>query len=727
MVPRQDDLEREVASLRRRNEELSSLSTSLAEANANAAELMAALEEANERERQLVERGEELALQTRLDEILQGERDETTLLENVAKELRATGSLGFHGVRPELLRGGEYCFMPEGRIGYLTVRAELLPTEPALGTKPSLVLPEPGQGIDGSFVVLIHAGEHRLGLFHIDSPPRDARWCRRWVPLLKSFGSQVGVAIQRLRAEAANERINADLLRARDAAVEANYAKSMFLANMSHELRTPMNAIIGYSEMLIEEIATMSEGEVLSDLRKIHGAGRHLLSLINDVLDISKIESGKMTLYLETFDVRGMVDEVESTALPLMRAKGNGLIVTVAADVGQMHSDLTKVRQTLFNLLSNAAKFTDHGDVRLDVRRESRAGRETLEFEVSDTGIGMTAEQLGRLYEPFSQADASTTRRYGGTGLGLAISRRFCRMLGGDVSAESEPGRGSVFRVSLPALASDAPPSAPVVGTTGEPTGQERPCVLVIDDDPSVLDLMRRYLEREGFAVMSATNGRDGIALAKKHLPIAITTDIMMPEMDGWSVIGALKNDPATASIPIVVVTITDNREMGIALGVSDYLAKPVDWARLGRLMSRFRSHLPEHPVLVVDDDPACREQVCRALARDGWQVTSATNGREAIEAAAARTPAVVLLDLMMPEMDGFEFLGRFRAMAGCRDVPVVVVSALDLTPTQRSRLDSDVVEYIGKSGSTAGDVAVYLRERLGAIRGDTHPRPSAS
>ncbi|MFM1904385.1 MAG: hypothetical protein RLZZ440_2285 [Planctomycetota bacterium] len=718
-------LEAELAALRQQNAGLLRQVTALADANAHAAELMAALEEANEREQKLVARGEELALQTRIDTILQEERDEASVLEKLAEELLAVEGLGFTAVRPEMFPGGECCFLPgrAGGVEGLSVRAEPLPMPFGADADEPRLDAAVTAGIAGSFGLPIRSRDQQIGRLHVEAEPRDARWCRRWLPLLRSFGSQVGVAIQRLRAELANERINADLLKARDAAVEANYAKSMFLANMSHELRTPMNAIIGYSEMLMEEWGSMEPDEVIGDLTKIHGAGRHLLALINDVLDISKIESGKMSVFIESFDVATVIRDVANTVQPLLRQNSNQLELQLADDCGLMQSDLTKVRQTLINLLSNAAKFSSQGSVRLVASRRGEADGDMVIFQVIDSGIGMTGEQMGRLFQPFAQADSSTTRRYGGTGLGLAISRRFCRMLGGDITVDSEPGKGSAFTVTLPAVSTEAM----ALGTGAEPYtrvatgGGDRPSILVIDDDPNVLELMDRFLTKEGFTVHLAANGRDGVEMARRLRPMAVTTDVMMPEMDGWAVVTALRNDPATAQIPVVVVTVTDNREMSAAVGASEFLTKPVDWNRLGQMMARFRRDRIDRPVLVVEDDAASREQVTRLLCKDGWRVMEAENGLVALQRAQAEVPGVILLDLMMPEMDGFEFLARFRRLPGCAEVPVIVVSALDITPDHRARMNGGIVEIIPKSGSTAKDVAAYLRDRL-----HLHP-PSAS
>jgi CheY-like chemotaxis protein len=488
---------------------------------------------------------------------------------------------------------------------------------------------------------------------------------------------------------------------------------------MSHELRTPMNAIIGYSEMLVEEAEDMGSEELVPDLKKIHSAGKHLLSLINDVLDLSKIEAGKMTVYREIFDVSTMVHEVQSTIQPLVAKNNNRLELVLEPGLDKMNSDLTKIRQALFNLLSNASKFTEAGLIKLTVTRQMQNGDPWLYFDVQDSGIGMTEEQLGKLFKSFSQADASTTRKYGGTGLGLAISRKFCQMLGGDITVTSTLGQGSTFSIALPANAPEAAPGNTTM--TAKPaqvasTETDKPVVIVIDDDESVLELMDRFLTKEGFSVRTANNGADGLELARTCNPVAITTDVMMPGMDGWSVITALKSDPKTAQIPLILVTITDSREMGLALGVFDYLSKPVDWSRLSSLLARLRPAHAAHPVLVVEDDAGTRELLERSLHKEGWKVISACNGREALEMVKTDRPGLVLLDLMMPEMDGFEFLTQFRKDERFTHTPVIVLTAKDLTEDDRDRLNGHVSQVLKKAAHNKDTILQQVRTQLNLL-----------
>jgi len=429
------------------------------------------------------------------------------------------------------------------------------------------------------------------------------------------------------------------------------------------------------------------------------------------VLDLSKIEAGKMDLYLESFDVATLIRDIAAVIRPLATKNANQLEVVCPATTGTMRADLTKVRQALFNLLSNACKFTDHGTVAITVSREGSEDQDWLRFSVSDTGIGMTPEQLARLFEAFSQADAATTRKYGGTGLGLALSRRLCRMMGGDVTVESESGRGSTFTIRLPAVVPDV--AEPALPTT--PPERATPAVgtvLVVDDEAAIRDLMQRYLAKEGFRVVAASGGEEGLRLARELRPDAITLDVMMPGLDGWAVLTALKADPAVADIPVIMLTIVDDKNLGYALGAADYLTKPIE---RDRLLTVLRVHRRDRPVLVVDDDATLRQLLRRMLEPEGYTVVEAENGRIALERLRGVTPSVVLLDLMMPEMDGFEFVTEFRRHEAWRAIPIVVVTARDLSREDRERLNGYVQKILQKGAHSREALLAEVRDLVAA------------
>lgn len=488
---------------------------------------------------------------------------------------------------------------------------------------------------------------------------------------------------------------------AKELADEANEAKSDFLTSMSHELRTPLNAIIGYSEILQEDAKDLGQEMFLPDLVKILTAGRRLLCLINNILDLSKIVTGRMTLYIETFDVAAMIDDIVATIRPLVDTSSNELKVVVQSDAGSMMADQTKIRQTLLNLLSNACKFTENGTITLEVVRENQGGSDSLRFNVSDSGIGMNKEQLSRVFETFKQADSSTTKSHDGAGLGLSISKQFCQMMGGDIEAKSVVGEGSTFSVRLPSVVSDVthPMSVVIPQTLSHPLGT----VLIIDDDEAVLDLCRRFLTKEGFAVAIAQRGEEGIALAKQLRPIAIALDVTMPHMDGWKVLSVLKGDPDTVEIPVIMMSKLDEREIGFALGATDYMIKPIDRHRLCVLFKKLVDKQGQRGnVLVVEDDETSRIALVQALEQHGWRVQMAENGLMALDALRLVKPKLIFLGLMMPEMNGFEFLEVLRKHEKWRDIPIIVLTNKELRAEDRLQLSDQVQQIIKKSKCTS-------------------------
>jgi signal transduction histidine kinase/CheY-like chemotaxis protein len=529
---------------------------------------------------------------------------------------------------------------------------------------------------------------------------------KQTIDLLQTFGAQSVLAIQNahLFAEVEEKGRQLEL---------ASQHKSQFVANMSHELRTPLNAIIGLTEMMFTNQARFGTEKAAEPLRRVHRAGTHLLGLINQVLDLSKIEAGKLELSPESVNLAPLMDEVVGTARQLAEQNNNRLVVEMPESIAPIVVDPMRLRQILLNLLSNACKFTKQGEVALRVRKVAD-GRDWVEIAVADTGIGMTPEQQAKLFEEFSQADSSTARRYGGTGLGLAITRKLARMMGGDVTVASAAGKGSTFTVRLPG------PGEPRAGERkpgGEGAARRSDCILVIDDDATARELISHHLEAEGFAVVTAAGGLEGLKRARELKPIAITLDVMMPDLDGWSVLAALRQDAQLAEIPVIMVTIVDEQHRGMALGAAGYLTKPIDRERLNALVQRFHSPSRRTRILVVEDDDVQRERVRSWLEAQQWLVKEAANGREALASLEEEKPDLILLDLMMPEMDGFQLVAALQEAPQWRDIPVIVVTAMDLTAADRARLNSAIESVLVKDAFQPAELVDRIRRLAGARR----------
>ena len=484
---------------------------------------------------------------------------------------------------------------------------------------------------------------------------------------------------------------------ARALAEQANQTKSEFLANMSHELRTPLNAIIGYAQILQEDAEDAGQDEMTPDLKKIENAGKHLLGLINDILDLSKIEAGRMEIYLEPVSVPALADEVRTLTAPLASANGNRVEVTIDPAIGSIQTDVTKLKQSLLNLVSNACKFTKEGRVGLDVRlQDGAAGREIV-FEVSDSGIGMTPEQQAKLFQAFSQADASTTRKFGGTGLGLAITKRLCNLLGGDVAVTSEEGQGSRFAITLPLRAAEIWNA--VEGPAPEVSGPgQAATILLIDDDPQVHDLLGQMLSREGYRVEHATSGPDALTMVQKVRPAGILLDVMMPQVDGWTVLSALKRDPSLADIPVIIVSMLDERPLGLSLGAAEFLTKPIDRSRLVETVRKYAGPA-KGVVLVVDGDSNQASQIAQAICESGRAADTVADGRAAVEWLGSHArPALMVVDLDSAVSGGFSLLDAMRGDETLRGVQQILLAERELTPAELGYLSGLPGTVVSKS-----------------------------
>ncbi len=551
------------------------------------------------------------------------------------------------------------------------------------------------------------------------------------------------------------EETNEELKSARDKANELNHAKDAFLASVSHELRNPLNQVSGFCQLL--ELTELDE-EQLADLGKIQRASEQLLDLINDILDYQKIVMGGLVLEPDEFEVVELLKEVRDAMEFPSREHKNELHVSWSNDVGTINADKQRLRQVLINLAGNACKFTNEGTVRIHAKRAASAGVDHIVFSVEDTGRGMLPEEQAKLFTPFTKLSAKQGNRTG-TGLGLVISKGFCELMGGGIEMESEFGKGTKFVVDIPAgtpapvdatgetVTSDVAPDSSVsidmadlmkAGVdiaaedaaadetattqgssiqTGEHPDALIPSsggkVLVIDDDPNVRELMTRYLGSQGFDITTASDGIEGLQRAKELKPTVITLDAMMPGLDGWAVLAALKADAETADIPVIMVTMIDNQQRGEVMGASEFIVKPIVWGRLARLLAKYTGEQRERTVLVVDDDAAARELMRRNLQRDGWQIVEAEHGKAALEILENLKPAAILLDLMMPVMDGFEFLAEFNKREIAEQIPVIVVTSKDPTSSEANDLQRRGVGVMQKGSHSQETLLREIHRRV--------------
>ncbi|HEY6041365.1 MAG TPA: response regulator, partial [Anaerolineae bacterium] len=553
--------------------------------------------------------------------------------------------------------------------------------------------------------VPIFVGGKAIGVISVQNTTQENVFSENDEHLLNTIAANVGVALH-------NARLYREARESRAAAEQANKAKSTFLANMSHELRTPLNAIIGFTRIVRRRGEGALPEKQLENLDKVLVSAEHLLSLINTVLDISKIEAGRMDVSAANFDARALIDLCATTTLPLLKP-GVALDKDVAPGLPLIHSDQDKVKQIILNLLSNAAKFTRAGKVSIRARADDQA----LSVSVSDTGIGIAPDALGRIFEEFQQADTSTTRQYGGTGLGLAISRNLARLLGGDIHVESVPDAGSTFTLVIPVrygekVITPQPETAPA-----RPAADDgRRVVLAIDDDPDVIYLLQENLGEAGYHVIGAHSGNQGLELARELKPYAITLDIMMPHKDGWEVLHDLKSDAATRDIPVILLTIIDKKSLGFQLGAVDYVTKPFngdDILNALRHLTQVNNGVEPRHLLVVDDDPNVIEMVRQLLEGSSYRLETAADGQAALDAISKAKPDAILLDLLMPHVDGFTVIERLRQDPETASIPVVVLTAKTLTAEEFVRLNESVAKVMQKQGLNAGGLVEELRRAL--------------
>ena len=555
---------------------------------------------------------------------------------------------------------------------------------------------------------------------------------RRLAGELREKNEELRIQAEEMTAQAAKLKQQSDELQKKNVELEikrfqveeANRLKSQFLSNMSHELRTPLNSVMALSRLLIMTAKPKLSAEEGNYLEVIERNGRNLLDLINDILDLSKIEAGRMDVVAKTFSPVSVVKMVVERVDPLARAKGLRLEIHFPPDFPRIASDEARVHQILQNIIGNAVKFTESGGVTIS----GTSDEEKIYIEVADTGIGIPERSLPHIFEEFRQVDGTASRKYEGTGLGLAIASKAAVLLGGNISVESAAGKGSSFTLVLP-LTCSGDMAAGQTGLSPSPAAEVQPeekTVLVVDDDPASVIMLSSYLRREGYHTVVATSGKEALRLAETHHPFAVTLDIVMPEMDGFEVLQALKKNPATQDIPVIIVSISEDRETGFALGATGYVSKPVNHKQLmGEIHKVGRPDhraLADYTVMIVDDNELDRTEIDRMVREHGMKTAVAQDGDSCLALLARRIPDILLLDLLMPGMDGFSVLDHVRNKLVLKDLPVIIVTAKDLSREDRRRLNGQVAAVLEKrSTSQTGLLEELKRCLLGIERREVH------
>ena len=532
------------------------------------------------------------------------------------------------------------------------------------------LLPE----IHSEMGIPLKLGKKIIGVLDIQANRANA-FSQDDIAVLQVLADQIAVAIDNARAYELSQKAIAEI-------TEVDRLKSQFLANMSHELRTPLNSIIGFSRVILKGIDGTINDVQTQDLLAIYNSGQHLLSLINDILDLSKVEAGKMELSFSDVNIPDLVNSVMTTAIGLVKDKSIKLLQSIPADIPLMRADSTRVRQVLLNLISNASKFTDEGSITVAAAvTTNESGKKEILMTVTDTGMGIAEEDQIKLFQPFSQVDDSPTRKTGGTGLGLSICRSLIELHGGKIGLKSsEPGKGSTFYFTIPMPKPEPPMTESAFSSNA---------ILSIDDDYQVISLYERFLKPQGIQVIPCTDPKQAVKRAKEVRPFAITLDVMMPGRDGWDVMQELKHDPETRNIPVIICSILEEEEKGFSMGASDYLVKPFLQEDLNNAILRLDQDGKARDILVIDDDPTDLRLVQKLIEdKSNYRVTVIEGGRKGWEYLQNNQPDIIILDLFMPDMDGFTVLRELQAKPMLRNIPVIVLSGADLTPEHYKQLE---------------------------------------